>query len=366
MTSSEDNSEDGFDECAPENAVAISQCRQCGSEHVDRVKKRGKEKLLGLFVPLSVYRCEYCFYRNRVFESNKRLAGMFILLLLLVAVFSFGYLHTSKPKSGGQQVEVTDSAKASGESEYYYDIDYRDRVTREPGSAQTGDIESNLRRSSQFFTDATKTTYKFFDNLAFVNASEQKLVDALMDGGDQQMASTSSTDPQEVAPDSEIDALVSAKAPSLAARKPDEPSAAASAAKANSEPPPVSPTRRQKSRGNNRGRDERGVWPTSDNPQINPLFALDGEKYTIQISSKRTRIEAIEFTRKLSKEMPGPFFYYRSRSTNQKPDWFPVLYGVYDSAALAKAAIAELPAALRGSNPYHRSIATIHKRVRGR
>jgi septal ring-binding cell division protein DamX len=365
MSSSEGNSEGESDADAPGNAVAIGQCRQCASEHVERVKKRGLEKLLGMIVPLHVYRCEYCFFRNLVFQSNKWLAGILILPIPLVALLLFAYLYNSNPNTGDQQVKASTSGKKSDETNYYYDIDFRNRGTRQTGNAQTINIESNIAVSSQYPSNTVKMAPNTSHDPAFVNDSEKAPFNTLAGGGDQQSARAAATMPRQTASDPETAASLSVSASTFAARKNAEPPAiVASAADADSKPPPVSPKRVARMNRNGSDSKEKGAKRLADNDQSSRLFALDSDKYTIQISSKRTQTEVFDFMRRLSKEMPGPFFYYRS--TKQRIDWYPVLCGTYGSRELAEAAIAELPADVRGNNPFVRSIGTVQKRARGR
>ena len=119
----------------------------------------------------------------------------------------------------------------------------------------------------------------------------------------------------------------------------------------------------QPAAGNNRSAAESDQI-TADIDQNNPVLGLDDSKFTIQISSKPDRISAISMIRYLSAEMSGPFFYYRS--TKQQNDWYPVIYGVYDSFEIAERQISTLPVSVQNNKPYVRSIATVKKRALGK
>ena len=97
------------------------------------------------------------------------------------------------------------------------------------------------------------------------------------------------------------------------------------------------------------------------NARIGDLFSVGENKYTIQIASKESLLETEQFIESLSPNMTEPFFYYLSK--NQSQDWYPVLYGVFDTIEETNIAITQLPQNILNNRPIPRSIETVLKKA---
>ena len=315
-------------------------CKRCGSTDLERVPGNRFQLLSRFIRPVCTYICRSCDKRTNVSQQPARLPQFLFLVLIVSFVIVLGFrqfLFTPTP--------ITDSSVSS----HLYSTTPRSNQAVNSQAAPTDmaastDILSTSVQTARFITPSgsnapENTVIAVQPEAAVISTNEQlptdskqENVDSVMQDSENIIASDGETT---ITEQSQQEVAV---APTTHSENVDSSVVAITAIQTLSPPP-----ERQ----------------TPIDPR---LGTLEERLYTIQIASVEDHGVAVEMIGHLGRQLPAPFFHYRIGDTEKQ--WTRILYGLYESADKATSSIEQLPAFIRDSGPYVRSIASVQNAIK--